>query len=157
MDLFAETIRDQFPDLHAQGVRIRFQGRRDRVSDDLRALMDDIESRTAGNRNLNLYVAFDYGGRADIVAACRQLVADRVPAEQVDTAEIRARLSCPDLPDPDLVIRTSGEHRLSNFLLWQSAYAELVFSPVLWPDFDEATLRDALTEYATRRRRFGGR
>ena len=157
LDLFAETIRTEFEDLHRQGVRIRFVGRRDRVSDMLRGLMVGIEERTAGNARLDLYVAFDYGGRAEIVEACRRIVADGLAVDEVDGDAIRERLALPELPEPDLVIRTSGEQRLSNFLLWQSAYAELVFSPTLWPDFGGEALRAALSEYATRRRRFGGR
>ncbi len=157
MDLFAETIRGQFEDLHRQGVRIRFFGRRDRASDSLRAQMAGIEERTAANERLDLWVAFDYGGRAEIVEACREIVRSGVTAEGVDAALIRQSLAAPDLPDPDLVIRTSGEQRLSNFLLWQSAYAEYVFTTTLWPDFGADALRDALAEYARRRRRFGGR
>jgi undecaprenyl diphosphate synthase len=157
MDLFAHTIRTEFPDLHRQGVRIRFQGRRDRVSDDLLALMVDMEELTAANERLDLYVAFDYGGRAEIVEAARRLVADGVAPEDVDAAALASRLARPELPDPDLVIRTSGERRLSNFLLWQAAYAELVFTSTLWPDFGGDDLRAALEEYAGRRRRFGGR
>jgi undecaprenyl diphosphate synthase len=157
MDLFAETIRTEFEDLHRQGVRIAFVGRRDRVSTSLLELMTGLETKTAANEGLRLYVAFDYGGRAEIVEACRQLVREGVAPLQIDAAAIRERLSSADLPDPDLVIRTSGEQRLSNFLLWQSAYSELVFSPVLWPDFGRDALADAIGEYATRRRRFGGR
>jgi undecaprenyl diphosphate synthase len=157
MDLFADTIRDEFPHLDRKGVRIRFVGRRDRVSDTVRALMADIEGRTAQNQRLDLYVAFDYGGRAEIVDACRQIVSEGLAPAEITADTIRARLARPELPDPDLVIRTSGEMRLSNFLLWQSAYSELVFSPVLWPDFGEEPLRAALAEYASRRRRFGGR
>jgi undecaprenyl diphosphate synthase len=157
MDLLAETIKGEFEELHRQGVRITFAGRRDRVSASLLRLMQELEQRTGDNPGLRLYVAFDYGGRAEILEACRQLVRDGVPPEEIDAESLRARLACPDLPDPDLVIRTSGEQRLSNFLLWQSAYAELVFSPVLWPDFGRDALADAIGEYATRRRRFGGR
>ncbi len=157
MDLFRHTIRTEFPELHRQGVRIRFQGRRDRVSDELLGLMNDMEELTAANERLDLYVAFDYGGRAEIEEACRRLVADGVPADEIDGDALAARLARPELPDPDLVIRTSGERRLSNFLLWQAAYAELVFTPTLWPDFDGEALRAALQEYAGRRRRFGGR
>jgi undecaprenyl diphosphate synthase len=157
MDLFSETIRDQFEDLHRQGVRIRFFGRRDRASESLGAQMVGIEERTAANTRLDLWVAFDYGGRAEIVEACRQIVRSGVEADAVDAALVRSSLAAPDLPDPDLVIRTSGEQRVSNFLLWQSAYAEYVFTPTLWPDFGADALRDALGEYARRRRRFGGR
>jgi undecaprenyl diphosphate synthase len=157
MGLLAETIRNEFEDLHRQGVRIRFVGRRDRVSDDLRALIEGMEAKTADNGGLRLYVAFDYGGRAEIVEACRRLVREGVPADEIDADAIRERLADPELPDPDVVIRTSGEQRISNFLLWQSAYAEFVFWPGLWPDFGGDGLRDALAEYAGRRRRFGGR
>jgi undecaprenyl diphosphate synthase len=157
MDLFAETIRDQFEDLHRQGVRIRFVGRRDRASDALLTQMAGIEERTAANQRLDLWVAFDYGGRAEIVEACRAIVREGIPAEEIDSDVLRAHLAAPDLPDPDLVIRTSGERRISNFLLWQSAYAEYIFTPVLWPDFGPDTLREALAEYAGRRRRFGRR
>jgi undecaprenyl diphosphate synthase len=157
MDLFAETIRTEFEDLHRQGVRIAFLGRRDRVSPSLLELMTSLESRTGANPGLRLYVAFDYGGRAEILEACRQLVRDGVAPEAIDADALRARFTHPDLPDPDLVIRTSGEQRLSNFLLWQSAYSELVFSPTLWPDFGHDALAAAIGEYATRRRRFGGR
>ncbi len=157
MDLFADTIRDEFQDLHEQGVRIAFLGRRDRASDELQTLMADIERQTADNERLDLHVAFDYGGRAELIEACRRIVEDGLTPDEVDADAIRCRLAAPHLPDPDLVIRTSGEMRLSNFLLWQSAYSELVFSPVLWPDFGEQPLRAALEEYASRRRRFGGR
>jgi undecaprenyl diphosphate synthase len=157
MDLFADTIRNEFADLNRQGVRIRFVGRRDRTSAMLLALMEGIEADTAANARLDLFVAFDYGGRAEIVEACRRIVVDGLAPEAVDGAAIAARLAEPELPEPDLVIRTSGELRLSNFLLWQSAYAELVFSPLMWPEFGGEALAAALAEYAARRRRFGGR
>ena len=157
MDLFAATIRNEFPALHRQGVRIRFVGRRDRVSDELLRLMEEMEATTAGNDRLDLHVAFDYGGRAEIVEACRRIVRDGLAPEAIDAEAVRSRLADPALPDPDLVIRTSGERRLSNFLLWQTAYSELVFTPTLWPDFGADALRGALEEYAGRRRRFGGR
>ncbi len=157
MDLFADTIRNEFADLHRQGVRIRFVGRRDRASAMLRSLMVGIEKDTATNERLDLFVAFDYGGRAEIVEACRRVVVDGLAPEAVDANAVASRLADPELPEPDVVIRTSGEQRLSNFLLWQSAYAELVFSPLMWPEFGAEPLRDALSEYAARRRRFGGR
>jgi undecaprenyl diphosphate synthase len=119
--------------------------------------MEALEAQTAGNDRLDLWIAFDYGGRDELVEAARRLVEDAVAAPEIDEGAIAARLSAPGLPDPDLVIRTSGELRLSNFLLWQSAYSELVFTETLWPDFGEADLRHALGEYASRRRRFGGR
>jgi undecaprenyl diphosphate synthase len=157
MEIFGETIERELPDLAEQGVRSRFLGRRDRAPDALRAQMEGLEAETAGNDRLDLWIAFDYGGRAELVEAARRLVEDGVPADEVDDEALAARLYRPELPDPDLVIRTSGELRLSNFLLWQSAYSELVFTDTLWPDFDEADLRRALGEFATRRRRFGAR
>jgi undecaprenyl diphosphate synthase len=157
MALFTETIRDQFPDLHRQGVCVRFVGRRDRCPPDLLELMEDMERRTASNTRLDLWVAFDYGGRDELVRAARALVDKGVAAADVDEDALRAHLYAPAMPDPDLVIRTSGELRVSNFLLWQAAYAEYHFTPTLWPDFDGEELGDALAAYATRRRRFGKR
>jgi undecaprenyl diphosphate synthase len=157
MEIFAESIERELPDLAAQGVRTRFIGRRDRAPASLRAQMERLEHDTAANDRLDLWVAFDYGGRAELVEAARRLVADGVPPDEVDEDAIAARLYAPDLADPDLLIRTSGELRLSNFLLWQLTYAELVFVETLWPDFGEEHLRAALGEYARRGRRFGGR
>jgi undecaprenyl diphosphate synthase len=157
MDIFGETIDRELPDLAAQGVRTRFVGRRDRAPDWLRAKMAELEAATADKTRLNLWIAFDYGGRAELVEATRRLVEAGVDADDVDEEAISRRLYAPDMPDPDLVIRTSGELRISNFLLWQAAYAEFVFVETLWPDFDEHALRSALEDYATRRRRFGGR
>jgi undecaprenyl diphosphate synthase len=157
MEIFGETIERELPDLCKQGVRVRFIGRRDRVPADLRARMAELEAETAANARLHLWVALNYGGRAEIVDAARRLVADGVPADEVDEAALARRLYAPELPDPDLLIRTSGERRISNFLLWQLAYAELVFVDTLWPDFGADDLRAALEEYAGRRRRFGGR
>jgi undecaprenyl diphosphate synthase len=157
MALFTETIRDQFPDLHRQGVCVRFVGRRDRCPADLLELMQDMETRTASNTRLDLWVAFDYGGRDELVRAARALVREGVDPDAVDEDALRAHLYAPAMPDPDLVIRTSGELRVSNFLLWQAAYAEYHFTPTLWPDFDGEELGDALAAYATRRRRFGKR
>ncbi len=157
MEILAETIDRELPDLAAQGVRTRFFGRRDRVPASAREKMEHLEASTADRDRLDLWIAFDYGGRAELVDAARRLVEDGVAASDVDEAAIEARLSAPELRDPDLLIRTSGEQRLSNFLLWQSAYAELVFTETLWPDFGEADLREALDEFARRQRRFGGR
>ncbi len=157
MSLFADTIEREFPDLHRQGVRIRFVGRRDRCPDSLRALMDDMEARTERNTRLDLWVAFDYGSRDEIVAAVRALVEAGTEPAAIDEHAVRTHLYAPEMPDPDLVIRTSGEVRISNFLLWQSAYAELEFVPTLWPDFGRDELAAALQAYAQRRRRFGVR
>jgi undecaprenyl diphosphate synthase len=155
--IFGETIERELPDLCKQGVRVRFIGRRDRAPEWLRARMVNLESETATNTRLDLWIAFDYGGRAELVEAARRIVEDGLAPAEVDEAALAGRLYAPDLPDPDLLIRTSGEVRISNFLLWQLAYAELVFTDTLWPDFGEADLRAALAEYARRRRRFGGR
>jgi undecaprenyl diphosphate synthase len=157
LDLLAETIRREFPDMGRMGVRVRFVGRRDRCSPSILQLIEDTERDTAANAALTLWICFDYGGRAELVEAARRLVRDGIAAEDVDEAAFAARLSAPDMPEPDLVIRTSGEQRLSNFLLWQTAYSEYVFTPTLWPDFGELPLRAALSEYAGRRRRFGAR
>ena len=157
MEIFHETIDRELPDLCKQGVRTRFIGRRDRAPDELRRRMADLEAETAANSRLELWIAFDYGGRAEIVDAARRLVEDGVAADAVDEEALARRLYAPELPDPDLLIRTSGELRVSNFLLWQLAYAELVFVDTLWPDFGDEDLRTALDQYARRRRRFGGR
>jgi undecaprenyl diphosphate synthase len=157
MEIFAETIERELPDLTEQGVRVRFVGRRDRAPEELRVRMAAMEDRTALNSRLNLWVAFDYGGRAELVEVARRIVESGVDASEIDENVFAAHLYAPELPDPDLLIRTSGELRISNFLLWQLAYSELVFSEKLWPDFDARDLRDALQDYASRRRRFGGR
>jgi undecaprenyl diphosphate synthase len=157
MEIFGDTIERELPDLAKQGVRTRFIGRRDRAPDALRQQMDGLEAETASNDRLLLWIAFDYGGRAELVEAARRLLASGVSADEVDEELLAAHLYAPELPDPDLLIRTSGELRLSNFLLWQLAYAELVFVETLWPDFGEAELQRALADYASRRRRFGGR
>lgn len=157
MTIFGETIERELPDLARQGVRTRFIGRRDRVPADLLAKMDNLEAATATRDTLDLWVAFDYGGRDEVVEAARRLVTDGVPAERIDDAALTARLQAPELDPVDLVIRTSGERRLSNFLLWESAYAEFVFTDTLWPDFGADDLRSAVEEFAARQRRFGGR
>jgi len=157
MEIFAETIERELPDLAEQGVRVRFIGRRDRAPESLRRRMVAMEDRTDLNTRINLWVAFDYGGRAELVEATRRIVESGVEPDEIDENVFAANLYAPDLPDPDLLIRTSGELRVSNFLLWQVAYSELVFSDKLWPDFDARDLRVALADYASRRRRFGGR
>ena len=157
LELLGETIDRELPDLARQGVRTRFFGRRDRVPDALREKMRRLEVETTDRDRLSLWIAFDYGGRAELVEAARRLVADGVAAEDVTEEALAARLSAPELPDPDLLIRTSGEERISNFLLWQLAYSELVFTDTLWPDFGKDDLRAALDEFAQRGRRFGAR
>jgi undecaprenyl diphosphate synthase len=157
MELLGETIDRELPDLARQGVRTRFVGRRDRVPEELRTKMADLEAETAANDRLHLWIAFDYGSRAELVEAARRLVEDGFQPDDVTETALAERLLAPELPDPDVVIRTSGEQRLSNFLLWQSAYSELVFTDTLWPDFGEDGLRNALEEYAGRGRRFGAR
>jgi undecaprenyl diphosphate synthase len=144
-------------ELHADGVRIVFSGRRDwRVPKGVLTRMEEAAELTKNNKVFTLNIAFNYGGRAEIVDAVRQLVEEKVPAKKIDEKAIAARLYHPELPDPDLVIRTSGEYRISNFVLWEMAYSELVFTDVLWPDFRREDLYRALDEYQHRDRRFGG-
>jgi undecaprenyl diphosphate synthase len=144
-------------ELLAKGVRIRFSGRRDwRVPRRVLRRMDESVALTAGNRRMTLTLAFNYGGRAEIVDAVRRLVAEGVPADKIDERTIQRNLYYPDMPDPDLVIRTSGETRVSNFLLWEIAYSELIFTDVLWPDVRRGHLYDAVIEFQRRNRRYGG-
>ena len=157
MEIFGETIQRELPDLAEQGVRVRFIGRRDRAPEDLQEEMADLEARTGTNERIDLWIAFDYGGRAELADAARRLLRAGLRPDEIDEETFAKALYEPDLPDPDLLIRTSGEQRISNFLLWQLAYAELVFVDTLWPDFGADDLRSALGEYASRRRRFGGR
>jgi len=157
MEIFGETIDRELADLAKEGVRTRFVGRRDRAPAWLQAKLADLEEATADRSRLNLWIAFDYGGRAELVEAARQIVESGADPEEVDEDLVARHLYAPEMPDPDLVIRTSGELRISNFLLWQSAYAEFVFTETLWPDFGPDELRAAVEEYVSRRRRFGGR
>jgi undecaprenyl diphosphate synthase len=150
MAIFAERIDRETPELHDEGVRMRFVGRRDRLGADLIRRMDWAEALTGGNERITLFVAFDYGGRAEIVDAARTFTGG-------SEDDFRRHLYAPDMHDPDLLIRTSGELRISNYLLWQLAYAEFVFRDELWPDFSREAFADSLDEYAARRRRFGGR
>lgn len=143
-------------ELHERGVRIRFVGRRDRrVPKRVLRRMDESVELTEGNRAMTLTVAFNYGGRAEIVDAVRRLVADGVPPDKIDEKAIRRRLYDPEMPEVDLMVRTSGESRISNFLLWELAYSELLFTDVLWPDFTREHLYEAVREYQRRDRRFG--
>jgi undecaprenyl diphosphate synthase len=160
MGLLKRFIRNDLAELHASNVRVRIIGERRELDAEIAALLDEAEDLTRGNGGLTLVVAFNYGARQEIAAAARR-IAEEVRAgllepDAVDAACLEARLDTADIPDPDLVIRTSGEKRLSNFLLWQAAYAEFVFLPVLWPDFDRSTLEAAIADYAGRERRFGG-
>ena len=157
MRLFHEAIQREIDELDERGIRLLVSGRRDELSAAMRQKIEAGEARTAANTKGVLNVCLNYGGRAEVVDAVRRLVAEGVPAEQVDDAAIAARLYQPQLPDPDLIIRTAGEKRMSNFLLWQSAYSELYLTDTLWPDFDKDELARAVAEYQTRIRRFGGR
>jgi undecaprenyl diphosphate synthase len=157
MEIFGETIERELPDLAKQGVRTRFVGRRDRVSGALKERMENLEDETAHRDRLNLWIAFDYGGRAELADAARRLVEAGLGPDEIDEEALAKFLYAPDLPDPDLLIRTSGELRISNFLLWQLAYSELVFTDRRWPEFGEDDLRSAVVEYAARQRRFGTR
>jgi len=160
MGLLRHFIRNDLLELHRNGVLIRVIGGRDDLDPEIRRLLEEAESLTKDNAALTLVVAFNYGGRQEIARAAQRLAAEvaagRLPASAITAERIAAALDAPDLPDPDLVIRTSGEQRLSNFLLWQAAYSELVFVPIYWPDFDRSALEGAIAEYRRRERRFGG-
>ncbi len=160
MGLLRRFIRHDLADLHASNVRVRVIGERQGLDPDIGRLLEEAEELTAANTGLVLIVAFNYGGRQEIARAARH-IAEEVAAgrlqPQAVTADILGRFfDAPDVPDPDLLIRTSGEQRLSNFLLWQAAYSELVFLPIYWPDFDRTALENAIDEYRRRERRFGG-
>jgi undecaprenyl diphosphate synthase len=155
MGLFVELIERELPELHEERVQMRFIGRCDELSDALRAQIAEAEETTAANDGMRLFVAMNYGGRTEIVDAARRFAAECGP--EAGEAEFARCLYGAEMRDPELVIRTSGEQRLSNFLLWQSAYAELYFSPRLWPDFGPEDLEEAIAEYGRRHRRFGGR
>ena len=150
MAMFAERIVDETPELHDNGVRMRFIGRREGIDPKLVEQMEWAEGLTDRNDKITLFVAFNYGGRAEIVDAAKRFTGG-------DEEDFRKLLYAPEMHDPDLIIRTSGEQRLSNYLLWQSAYSELVFRDELWPDFDRAAFEASIQEYRARRRRFGGR
>jgi undecaprenyl diphosphate synthase len=150
MEMFSLRIAGETPELHQEGVRMRFIGRRDGVGERLAEQMGWAEELTSQNSRITMFVAFNYGGRAEILDAAKRFTG-------TTEEEFRACLYAPDMHDPDLIIRTSGERRLSNYLLWQSAYSELIFRDELWPDFSRQALEQSLAEYAARRRRFGGR
>jgi len=150
MTMFGERILGETPELDQEGVRMRFIGRRQGVAADLVERMEWAEAKTAENERITLFIAFNYGGRAEIVDAARRF-------EGGSEEDFRRHLYAPDMHDPDLLIRTSGEQRISNYLLWQCAYSELVFAEELWPEFDRAAFERSLAEFTERRRRFGGR
>lgn len=160
MGLLRRFIRNDLAELHRSGVRVRVIGERAGLEPDVLRLLDEAVQLTSANGGLTLVVAFNYGGRQEIARAAKRLaleaVAGRLDPATIDEDTFASFLDAPDLPAPDLLIRTSGEQRLSNFLLWQAAYSELVFVPTFWPDFDRAALEDAIGQYCRRERRFGG-
>ncbi len=144
-------------ELHEKGVRMRFLGRRDwRVPQRVLDRMEESIALTADNKVMTLNIAFNYGGRAEIVDAIKSIIDEGIPSERIDERMVRRHLYDPEMPDPELMVRTSGEYRTSNYLLWEMAYSELIFSEVLWPDFRRENLFDAVREYQRRERRFGG-
>jgi undecaprenyl diphosphate synthase len=160
MSLLRRFIRNDLADLHRNNVRVRIIGAREGIDSDIQRMLREAEELTRNNTALTLVVAFNYGARQEIARAAAR-IAEEAARGRLDPASVNAEtfgrfLDAPDLPDPDLIIRTSGEQRLSNFLLWQGAYSELVFVPVCWPDFDHAALKAAISEYRRRERRFGG-
>jgi undecaprenyl diphosphate synthase len=160
LSLLRRFIRNDLADLHNSSVRVRIIGERDDLAPDIRSLLEEAENLTRDNDGLTLVVAFNYGARQEIARAARRLAlevaAGRLSADSITPERLGRHLDAPNLPDPDVIIRTSGEQRLSNFLLWQAAYSELVFVPINWPDFDRSALESAITEYRRRERRFGG-
>jgi undecaprenyl diphosphate synthase len=160
MGLLRRFIRNDLAELHGNNIKVRVIGERDGLDPDIRRLLEEAEDLTRRNTGLILVVAFNYGARQEIARAMRGIAEDvahgRLTPDAVTAELVASRLDAPDLPDPDVIIRTSGEQRLSNFLLWQAAYSELVFVPIYWPDFDRTALENALAEYRRRERRFGG-
>ena len=156
LGLLSDALSREVEALHRDGMRLRHVGRLDRLSPGLRQAIEGAQALTEDNPGLTLSVALDYGSRDELLEAVRRMLADGVAPEQVDDALVARYLYTAELPDPDLIIRTGGERRLSNFLLWQAAYSEYYFTPVLWPDFDEAEAARALEEYGLRHRRYGG-
>ena len=157
MALLKRYLTKNKVDAMRKGIRIRVIGDRQRLSPELRELIREMEEDTREMKNLNLTVALNYGGRDELIRACRRMREERIPPEKIDEALVSSYLDTADIPDPDLVIRTSGEERISNFLLWQIAYSELYFTDCYWPEFDESELEKALESYSSRQRRFGGR
>ncbi len=155
MRILESVIERELLDLHQKGVQLRHIGEMDGIPTRLQRKIRDAMALTKNNDKLILNIAFNYGGRDEIVRAVRHIVADQIPPERIDEKLISSYLYTSDLPDPDLIIRTSGELRVSNFLIWQGAYSELYATPTYWPDFDEGELIEALLEYGRRRRRFG--
>jgi undecaprenyl diphosphate synthase len=155
MDLLEKGLRDELSTFMQKKARIRVLGRREGLRPSVLRAVEDAERETAANTDVTLNLCVNYGGRLEIIDACKRLIADGVPADQIDEAAIQARMYWPDMPDPELIIRTSGEERLSGFLLWQSAYSEFYWCQKHWPDFDEAELDKALEAYAVRQRRYG--
>jgi len=156
MSLFLETAKGKVPELNERGARLRFLGRRGHLPEAVRAAIEEAQELTKDNDKLDVYVALNYGGRAEIVDAARRMIADGLGAEEVDEATFASYLYAPEVPEVDLVIRTSGEFRVSNFLLWQIAYAEFYVTDTLWPDFSPEEFRQALASFAGRNRRRGG-
>jgi undecaprenyl diphosphate synthase len=160
MGLLRRFVRNDLAELHQNGVQVRVIGERADLDPEIRRLLEEAEDLTRNNKKLMLVVAFNYGSRQEIARAAQrvavEIAAGHLPASALTAEALAARLDTADLPDPDLIIRTSGEQRLSNFLLWQAAYSELVFVPTYWPDFDRATLEGAIAEFRRRERRFGG-
>ena len=159
MGLLRLYLRKEISELHREGVRIRFIGDRSMLAADIISLIEMSEQKTRANTKLDLVIALSYGSRQEITAAVRQLVEDvaagEISADAIDENALEGRLYTADMPDPDLIVRTSGEQRISNFLLWQSAYAEFVFTDVLWPDFSREKLEDSIEEFSRRERRYG--
>jgi len=160
MGLLRRFIRNDLAELHQNGVKVRVIGERSDLDPDINRLLEEAEELTKNNDGLTLVVAFNYGARQEIARSVSRVLAKmqsgEIASQEITADLIGQNLDAPDLPDPDLIIRTSGEQRLSNFLLWQSAYSELVFVPTFWPDFDRAALESAIAEYHRRERRFGG-
>jgi undecaprenyl diphosphate synthase len=154
--ILAETLPRETDELHRQGARLRHVGSFEGLDESLVAAIEDAIELTRDNDRITLTIAFNYGGRAEILQAVNRLLADATPAGEVDQQTFERYLQTAGMPDPDLIIRTSGEIRMSNFFLWQSAYSELYFSPVMWPDFSEDDLSEAVADYQRRERRFGG-